>query len=140
MLSANDEATGKKYANNLAEHIEGLQVPASEDWLDDLAFTLNERRSILPWKAAVSAQSVKELRHVLGSGPRFSKAPKSPAIGFVFTGQGAQWYAMGRELIARYPVFRETLLRASLYLENIGASWSLLGFISLTKSFLMVIG
>ncbi|PVH89083.1 putative polyketide synthase [Cadophora sp. DSE1049] len=125
-LTANDESSGNQYAKNLAEYLEGVQTPVGEDWLDDLAFTLNERRSIFPWKAAVSATSTTELQHVLRSESRFSKVPRFPVVGFVFTGQGAQWYAMGRELIVRHPVFRQTLQRATVYLRSVGAPWSLI--------------
>jgi acyl transferase domain-containing protein len=43
----------------------------------------------------------------------------------VFTGQGAQWYAMGRELIEPYPVFKATLFEAESYLNDFGTDWSL---------------
>jgi len=33
----------------------------------------------------------------------------SPKIGFVFTGQGAQWHAMGRQLIEQCALFRQTI-------------------------------
>lgn len=50
---------------------------------------------------------------------------KVPRIGMVFTGQGAQWHAMGRELIEAYPLFRSTLQEAESYLDEFGADWSL---------------
>jgi acyl transferase domain-containing protein/NADPH:quinone reductase-like Zn-dependent oxidoreductase len=56
---------------------------------------------------------------------KFSKASKNVTLGFVFTGQGAQWYAMGRELIIQYPIFRESLVQAEKCLDDLGASWSL---------------
>lgn len=43
---------------------------------------------------------------------------------FVFTGQGAQWWAMGQELIKREPVFRRVLEEIDTYLKPL-AGWSL---------------
>lgn len=54
------------------------------------------------------------------------KSIKSPSIGFVFTGQGAQWFAMGRELMI-YDVFRINIEGADKYLRDLGSSWSLIG-------------
>ena len=55
------------------------------------------------------------------------RSSKRPRLGFVFTGQGAQWHAMGRELIDQYPVFKATLIEVERQLKSFGASWSLLG-------------
>jgi acyl transferase domain-containing protein/NADPH:quinone reductase-like Zn-dependent oxidoreductase len=44
----------------------------------------------------------------------------------VFTGQGAQWYAMGRELITTYPVFGASIKEADAILKDLGADWSLM--------------
>ncbi|CAL3970576.1 unnamed protein product, partial [Diplocarpon coronariae] len=49
-----------------------------------------------------------------------------PRIGFIFTGQGAQWYAMGRELFDAYPIFAATMERIDRYLTKLGANFSLL--------------
>lgn len=58
---------------------------------------------------------------------RPQNASRAPRIGFVFSGQGAQWHAMGRELINTYPVFREALQEADSHLRELGATWSLVG-------------
>ncbi|KAF7588746.1 hypothetical protein BBP40_005272 [Aspergillus hancockii] len=40
--------------------------------------------------------------------------------------QGAQWYAMGRELLSSYPVFRNSIQEANEYLQTLGCQWDLL--------------
>jgi (acyl-carrier-protein) S-malonyltransferase len=49
-----------------------------------------------------------------------------PEISFVFTGQGAQYQAMGSALLS-YPVFQESLEEASDYIRRLGSPWSLIG-------------
>ncbi|XXH03844.1 hypothetical protein Hte_010250 [Hypoxylon texense] len=94
--------------------------------LHSLAYTLANRRTILPWKSFMIADSLEGLQHNLGSG--MSKAVRSstkPTLLFVFTGQGAVWHAMGREL-NHYPVFHSSLKRSEAALHSIGCQWSLL--------------
>jgi acyl transferase domain-containing protein/NADPH:quinone reductase-like Zn-dependent oxidoreductase len=110
----------------LLNYLEKREVE-SDEFLDDLAFTLGERRSIFPWRATVSAFSPTELIEALSTENfKFSKAAKSVATGFVFTGQGAQWPTMGKELVAAYPVFKNSLLQSEGYLRKFGAPRSLL--------------
>lgn len=46
-----------------------------------------------------------------------------PSLGFVFTGQRAQWYAMGRELLG-YLVFKSSVEGATTFLGSLGCAWS----------------
>ena len=50
---------------------------------------------------------------------------KQRKIVFVFSGQGPQWWAMGQELFANEPVFRETIIRCHELMSAYSA-WSLL--------------
>lgn len=52
---------------------------------------------------------------------------RAPPLGFIFTGQGGQWYAMGREFIDAYPLFKQTLLQSDRHLKDFGARSSLMG-------------
>ncbi|KAL9112783.1 MAG: hypothetical protein Q9227_003086 [Pyrenula ochraceoflavens] len=126
VLSAKDPAVCQVMAKNLAAHLrqaleEGLEPP-----LGDLAFTLAERRSRLPWTMAVRASTIEELIDTLEHPTtKPIQSSKRPRLGFVFNGQGAQWYAMGRELITAYPVFGSSIHRAGQILKEYGATWSL---------------
>lgn len=126
VLSAFDEAAGRRQTETLSEYLKGKDEK-SKGFLDDLAFTLCERRSTQPWRASFPADSISNLIDCLSTeNIKFSNASKKISLGFVFTGQGAQWHAMGRELISAYPVFRESLIRADGCLKELGASWSLM--------------
>ncbi|KAI3335770.1 polyketide synthase [Ustulina deusta] len=126
ILSAKDSVALKGYATNLAAHIRAL--PKDDDgFLSDLAFTLSERRSRLPHVATIRAKSISELADRLEklSAKSAHTAPEKPRLGFVFNGQGAQWYAMGRELTAAYPTYAASVHKADEILRGYGASWSL---------------
>ncbi|KAE8386150.1 hypothetical protein BDV23DRAFT_187535 [Aspergillus alliaceus] len=125
-LSSADPVSGTSYANRLSSYIEGLEhLP--KRFPSDLAYTVGKRSSNLRWKAAVAAQSVRDLTSLLkSSAVQFSQSMiKDPVVGFVFTGQGVQWHAMGRELMCAYPVYREIITRAGECLRWLGATWDL---------------
>ncbi|KAH9905003.1 polyketide synthase [Xylariomycetidae sp. FL2044] len=124
LLSGKDVVALKGNAANLASHI---RESLTNDDLGDLAFTLSERRSRLPYVATVRASNVTDLSNKLGqSSLKTTHVPdRQPRLGFVFNGQGAQWHAMGRELISAYPVFSSAIHRADKILKGYGASWSL---------------
>ena len=128
VLSAFSELSGKRQAKALGEYLDKTQAERPSEVLGDLAFTLSEHRSVWPWKAAFSATSLSQLAEIMTSdNVRFARLPKTKGLGFVFTGQGAQWHAMGRELIERYPIFKRSLDLADRYLQVLGAPWSLSG-------------
>ncbi|KAI1176151.1 hypothetical protein F4777DRAFT_578200 [Nemania sp. FL0916] len=131
-LSANDDRTCQVVATNLTKYLSdkklsGLQEEA--EFLTNLAYTLDRRRTLFSYASTFVAASVPELITALEN-PKHRKPQRScveqPRIGFVFTGQGAQWYAMGRELIETYPVYKASLLEADGYLQEFGSDWSLL--------------
>lgn len=43
---------------------------------------------------------------------------RRPGLVFVFAGQGAQWYGMGREFLVQQPVFRAVLLQCDLLVRE----------------------
>nr|ADA79525.1 polyketide synthase [Delitschia winteri] len=125
-LSAFDQAAGKQWVEKFTEYLENRKEIADDTFLDSLAYTLNERRTVHPWKATVVASSVGELVTRLEEGILFVNTSRKQKLGFVFTGQGAQWAGMGKELIAAYPRFRESLMACGEALKKAGASFDLL--------------
>ncbi|KAF8419074.1 putative polyketide synthase [Tirmania nivea] len=110
--------------DQLAKYLEESPAPT---YLSDLAHTLAQHRSRLSWRAAVIASSVPELIQALqDKRKQIVRSSTPPRVGFVFTGQGANWHAMGRSLIEAYPVFRRSLETAERHLKNLGAEWSLM--------------
>ena len=93
--------------------------------LADLAHTLNTRRSRLQWKALALGSSVEELTESLGEVSLEAMSSSVPHLGFVFTGQGAQWATMGTRLMA-FPDFRCSIEAADQFLKKeLGCRWSL---------------
>ena len=91
-----------------------------------------ERRSLFQWVAAhhVRLDEKGTLEGAIQAldTPRFKPARRGtdrPRIGMIFTGQGAQWNAMGRELMTSYPVYRKSINNAEAILKDLGADWSL---------------
>lgn len=122
-----DEAAGENQAKDLITYLEERIERADGHFMDDLAYTPNERRTNFMWKAAVSAQSAGELIKRLGCEIRFSKTNNKQTIGFIFTGQGAQWCGMGCEILELYPIFRNTIEGIGVKLKSIGAPFDLTG-------------
>ncbi len=89
-----------------------------------LAYTLSEHRTIFDWRSFIVADSTASLRSSLEAGlPKFPRVTKEPRCGFLFTGQGAQWFAMGRELQA-HAIFRKAIEEADTYISSLGSAWS----------------
>ncbi|PYH95638.1 hypothetical protein BO71DRAFT_428898 [Aspergillus ellipticus CBS 707.79] len=123
--SAKDEKSLRRMIQNLEDYCVG---PGAEQRPSDLSYTLTLRWSDYKWRAVASAQSIGDLKDAL-SDPKVNLAQESqnPRLGFVFTGQGAQWFAMGRELLTAYPQFMAAMQEAHDFLKDLGATWGLLG-------------
>jgi acyl transferase domain-containing protein/NADPH:quinone reductase-like Zn-dependent oxidoreductase/acyl carrier protein len=94
--------------------------------LNDVCYTASLRRTHDIYRLAVVGSSRKELADRLRNNEQpHEHIVAHPRMAFVFTGQGAQWWAMGRELLDHEPVFRETIGRCDESLKSY-ASWSLL--------------
>lgn len=137
-----DDAPGTKDAAWMlplsAKTAEGLRA-LGDQWLDllhkpaapalaDLCWTASQHRTHYPTRVAVVARTHAEasarLRSALiGLVERSQEA--RPKIGFVYSGQGPQWWGMGRELFAREPAFAAAL-RTSDEAIRATAGWSVI--------------
>lgn len=105
--------------------------------LEDLAYTLSIRRSKLEWRFSFVAKHYLDIMDATQEAKidkNLKKASLDFRVTFVFTGQGAQWHAMGRELIMTCPHFRDSLSKSGSILQGLGASWSLIDELLLDKS------
>lgn len=128
VLSANDKSSAEKAMQSLGIYLEQRPEVFQNDLLSSLAYTLGQRKSFHPWRIAVTASSSVGLVEALSSGKiaPCKQDADAPRLGWVFTGQGAQWWAMGRELLHAYPVYAAALKLADAHLISIGADFSLL--------------
>ncbi|MCJ1263260.1 hypothetical protein MMC22_003130 [Lobaria immixta] len=125
VLSASDKGGLERQAAKYTHFFSGLSTCTSiNSYLESLSYTLNSRRSLLPWKSYLLAESKTDLDQL---GLRMSPGHRSvskPALGFIFTGQGAQWAGMGCQL-GVFDIFEQRLREAENYLIEIGCGWRL---------------
>lgn len=127
VLSGHDKQAAAWIGEDVGTYV-GLNPPVFKNSLmDDMAYTLGQRRSFLPWRIAVSTSSHSALLDALATKPDPVRSSREPTIGFVFTGQGAQWHGMGKELLNTYPVFQKTMKEIDVCLKSFGATFSIIG-------------
>ncbi|KAI9045131.1 type I polyketide synthase [Aspergillus affinis] len=124
VLSAHSSQSARLRAEQLREYLEQAEPSREGHFLNSLAYTLCTRRSLFSWRAAVVASSASQLRERLRS-INYSHHKEPPRIGFVFTGQGAQWATMGKDLWDNSAVFRESIAAAEKCLNDLGVHWKL---------------
>lgn len=127
VLTANDKGSLEVALKNLVIYLEQRPEMFQKTLMSDVAYTLGQRRSLLQWRVAIPAlRSFDLIETINGQNVSLGKESDSLRVGFIFTGQGAQWYGMGRELYQQYPVFANAIDYADVCLASLGAPWSLL--------------
>jgi acyl transferase domain-containing protein/NADPH:quinone reductase-like Zn-dependent oxidoreductase len=125
-FSAHDKPT-------LLRNLDAHAKVVSQYNLLDLSYTLSNRRSVLLNKGftVASHETLDDAFSNVATSFTFAdgkkRGPKPPTVGFVFTGQGAQWARMGAELLEYSPQFLSAIRSLDAALEDLhdGPSWSL---------------
>ena len=124
VLSARSESSLQSMVSNLHQWVSARGDATS--YFRDLAYTLSTRRTKMLYRFSAAAADHDELVTLLEKKPRITKSVTSFRSVFLFTGQGAQWHAMGRELTTSQQIFRESMLKSDKILKDLGAEWSLI--------------
>ncbi|MBI2378843.1 MAG: thioester reductase domain-containing protein [Deltaproteobacteria bacterium] len=132
VLSARSEPALKDAATALAAMLRG-QTDAAHVPLAAVAAALARRRGHLDLRLAVTGTSSARLAEALASYARnephadftSGSTVKDAKLVFVYSGQGPQWWGMGRELYDEEPVFRASIEASHAALEKAGG-WPLI--------------
>lgn len=135
-MTSHTPKAGKLMAAKLATYIESNATVN----VADVAHSLSYRRSMHPQRSfAIGGNQLEILQDLANPKPaaNWTKASTTkPRLGFVFTGQGAQWFAMGRQLLLQSPLFLQTMKRcdAALAVLPDAPKWSFITELSKSKT------
>jgi acyl transferase domain-containing protein len=127
VASAYDKQAAVQLGKNLGSYLDLHPTVFDDTLMDKMAYTLGQRRSFLPWRLAASAEIAQDLTTSLSTNLEPVRSSREPTVGFVFTGQGAQWHGMGKELLGTYPIFEQTMKDVDACLKSLGATFSISG-------------
>ncbi|WP_341529635.1 type I polyketide synthase [Nostoc sp. UHCC 0302] len=132
-LSAHTPEAVKTLAQSYHNFLETQEPNAVS--LQNIAYTASIRRTHHEHRLALLADSPAELQEQLQNflqgkldTPQASERKnrhRRPKVVFVFSGQGPQWWAMGRELLEQEPVFRAAIAECDALIK-FHTNWSLL--------------
>jgi acyl transferase domain-containing protein/NADPH:quinone reductase-like Zn-dependent oxidoreductase len=125
--ASDNDALTRLIARYEAHFTKLLPTLTETGYLERLSYTLSEKRSNLPWRTFHISGSLNDLKDNFPAGlVKHVRSTRDPRLGFVFTGQGAQWALMGLELLEIHE-YRSRLEDADRFFRKLGSEWSLLG-------------
>ena len=118
----------RRYASFLTKNL-----GRGPDWLRDVCYTACLHRTHHDHRLTLAASSAEEFAAKLEAfangearpGMVSGQVEKMRRLAFVFSGQGPQWWAMGRQLLAHEPVFRQKIEECDRLLRQ-WSRWSVL--------------
>jgi acyl transferase domain-containing protein/NADPH:quinone reductase-like Zn-dependent oxidoreductase len=127
VFSSRDQAGLQRLADVYRTELESKAKEDDLQYLYNLSYTLAARRSHHDFRSSVVASSLSELSTQLSKPVPKSKrsSRRDQNLVFVFTGQGAQWPAMGIQLLS-HPVFERSVRASREYLQLHGCEWDAL--------------
>ncbi|KAG8162941.1 hypothetical protein KVR01_007419 [Diaporthe batatas] len=117
VLSANSQDSLKKHVMNLENYLaENLEKNEA-----DIAYTLSQRREHLPYRTFIVTSANEDCTsNTVIQPPALVKSLANPApITMVFSGQGAQWAGMAKDLIQDDPAFRKDIQNMDCILRSL---------------------
>lgn len=134
ILSAFDEAGLDRNAASMISHLQSLRFQGDSDkeesFMNDLCHTINEKRTLFDWRSYHIADTIENLQKSLQNVRPLRRSTTPKTLRFIFTGQGANWAGMARDLMV-YPLFQKRIHEAALFMRDIGCHWDLYGMILL---------
>nr|UWV21338.1 polyketide synthase 5 [Chaetomium globosum] len=132
ILSAASQSSCQRMCKRIAKYLVASQrhgrAVEPDLLLSRLSYTLS-KHTMLPHRIALVSSDMADLVSQLlmaSSGPVPPREKKnSSRIAFVFSGQGAQYAEMGRQLLQSRPVFFRALERSRAHLSRLGCKWDL---------------
>ncbi|PGH17660.1 hypothetical protein AJ79_01022 [Helicocarpus griseus UAMH5409] len=135
VFSTKDQAGVRRLANAYADSLAkpGLDK-IDRHYINNLAYTLSTRRSHFDFRSFTVASTLADLSAQLSKGlPKIKRSSRQDNnLVFCFTGQGAQWPAMGVPLISN-SVFRGSMEASQKYLKELGCEWDVFGELEKTS-------
>ncbi|TGO92077.1 hypothetical protein BPOR_0011g00280 [Botrytis porri] len=92
--------------------------------IDDLAHIQAVRRNHFQWRSFIVTRQYDSTKFEILGSIKPIKANKEQRIAFIFTGQGAQYLGMGRELTS-FQTFKDSLRDSDMCLKGLGCAWSI---------------
>jgi acyl transferase domain-containing protein/acyl carrier protein len=123
-LSAHSPEAVKSLAQAYQEFLASKKLDAAS--LQDICYTASVRRTHHEYRIALMVHPENDelgMMADIASGRKHRH--RRPKIAFVFSGQGPQWWAMGRELLEQEPVFRAAIEQCDTLISS-HTHWSLL--------------